>query len=40
MHKRANSADGFLKLILSAGIAQKCEMSLFIEVSKITFNLC
>lgn len=27
MHKRANSADGFFKFILSEGIAQKCEIA-------------
>lgn len=40
MYKRANSADGLLKFLLSEGNAQKCKMSLFIEMSKITFNRC
>lgn len=40
MYKRANSADGFFLFLLSEGSAQKCEMSLFIEMSKITFNTC
>lgn len=40
MYERANSANRLLKFLLSEGNAQKCEMSLFIEMSKITFNTC
>lgn len=41
MYKRENSANRLFKLLLSEGSeCEECEISLFIEMSKTTFNTC